>query len=674
MTMTATVQSRMALGSRISALGDAEIRLAACAVVLATAPIANLDAQESQDTTRLAPVVTTATRVPVSQAAAPVAVTVITGESLRARGLTHIADALREVPGAAVAQSGSAGAQTALFLRGGESKYVKVLVDGVAVNEAGGAFDFGTLTTHNVDRVEIVRGPTSVLYGSDAVTGVVQIFTRRGRGRPHVAAAARAGTYATYDTDVSLNGAIGAAAFSFGVASFRTSGSYPFNSGYRNDGLSGLVQVSPDQRTHAQLSVRYNDNRVQFPTTGSGVPSDSNQFRSQDRLVLGLDVARYFTPRVQGRLMFASSAADVSGANEPDSPGDSLGFYFSSIGNTRRRSADASVITSLTNVVSLTVGGHAEEQREVAFTQGRSSFGPSNSSFRGVRRSRAAYTQILLSAGDAGSATIGGRYDDNDTFGGFGTYRIAASIRVAPGSRVRAAAGTAFREPQFYENFTTAFTVGNPQLEPERSSSWEIGATQDLGRRAAVGASYFAQQFTNMIDYTFSPPTTGGANYFNIARAHANGVEVEARASIGGGVAVDASYTRLWTRVLDPGFDASSGALLVQGARLLRRPTHSASSRVSYQPTDRGSVSLSISRLGDRDDRDYAGFPTVPVRTPWYTRVDAGGEVRLTEPRASTPGATLSLRVENVTNAAYQTIYGFDAPGRAFLAGVRVEF
>src|SRR5687767_1642356 len=112
-------------------------------------PLTQIGAQEPRDTTRLSPVVTTATRVPVPQASAPMAVTVITGESLRARGITHVADALRDVPGVALAQSGSAGAQTALFLRGGESKYVKVLVDGVPVNDAGGAFDFGTLTTHN---------------------------------------------------------------------------------------------------------------------------------------------------------------------------------------------------------------------------------------------------------------------------------------------------------------------------------------------------------------------------------------------------------------------------------------------------------------------------------------------------------------------------------------------
>jgi outer membrane cobalamin receptor len=324
------------------------VRFAVGAVLLSAAVgNAAAHAQESRDTARLQPVVSTATRVPVPQASAPVAVTVITGETLRARGITHVADALRGVPAAAIAQAGSPGAQTALFLRGGESKYVKVLLDGVPVNEAGGAFDFGTLTIHDVDRIEIVRGPASVLYGSDAVTGVVQIFTRRGSGRPNVGASVRAGTYGTYDSEVTLGGVAGAATFSFGVSSYRTAGIYAFNSDYRNNGMSGLIHLTPDSRSDARLSVRYSDNRFNFPTTGSGIPADSNQFRSQDRLVLGLDVGRFFTPRIEGRLMLASNATDVTGANEPDSPGDSLDFYFTSIGSTRRRSADARVTAAV---------------------------------------------------------------------------------------------------------------------------------------------------------------------------------------------------------------------------------------------------------------------------------------------------------------------------------------
>ena len=139
----------------------------------------------------------TATRLPTPPDAVVSSVTMIRGDDLRARGIRFVQDALREVPGATVVQVGSYGGVSSLFLRGGESDYVKVLVDGVPVNQSGGAYNWANLTTDNVDRIEVLRGPASVLYGSDAVSGVVQIFTRRGQGRPAIEGGAEAGTFGT---------------------------------------------------------------------------------------------------------------------------------------------------------------------------------------------------------------------------------------------------------------------------------------------------------------------------------------------------------------------------------------------------------------------------------------------------------------------------------------------
>src|SRR5205085_3629826 len=155
-----------------------------------------------RDTARIAPVVVTATSTPLALNRVPASVTVLDGATLRAEGLTHVADALRQMPGMAVVQSGSYGAPTSLFTRGGQSNYTKVLVDGVPVNEPGGALDLGLLTLDDVERIEIVRGPTSVLYGSDAVAGVIQIFTRRGGVRPRGSLDARGGSYGTYDAEI----------------------------------------------------------------------------------------------------------------------------------------------------------------------------------------------------------------------------------------------------------------------------------------------------------------------------------------------------------------------------------------------------------------------------------------------------------------------------------------
>src|SRR5206468_8359662 len=165
------------------------------AVALALTVSTSAAAQDAQDTTRLKELVVTATRTPTPPDAVVSSITTISGDDLRARGLHFVQDALREVPGAAVVQVGSFGGVSSLFLRGGESDYVKVLVDGVPVNQSGGAFDWANLTLDNVDRIEVLRGPASVLYGSDAVTGVVQIFTRRGSASSNAFAAVEAGTY-----------------------------------------------------------------------------------------------------------------------------------------------------------------------------------------------------------------------------------------------------------------------------------------------------------------------------------------------------------------------------------------------------------------------------------------------------------------------------------------------
>src|SRR3954451_3782385 len=189
-------------------------------------------AAQQPDTARLGTVVVSASKVPRPAEALTQAVTVLSGDDLRARGVTRVTDALREVPGAMLVQSGSYGAITSLFLRGGESRYTKVLIDGVAVNAPGGSFDFSHLTTDNIDRIEIVRGPASVLYGADAVTGIVQIFTRRGTEGKTLSLGGRGGTYHSLDVDADASGPSPVGAFSLGAARHSADGVLPFNTQY----------------------------------------------------------------------------------------------------------------------------------------------------------------------------------------------------------------------------------------------------------------------------------------------------------------------------------------------------------------------------------------------------------------------------------------------------------
>ena len=625
---------------------------------------------QQRDTTLLPPSVVTATRVPIASRASPATVTVITGDELRRRGVTSVADALRAIPGVAFAQSGSFGGVTSLFLRGGESKYVKVLVDGVTVNDPGGAFDFGTLTVDNIDRIEVVRGPVSVLYGADAVTGVVQIFTRRGQGGLRADITARGGSYGSSDVGGALNGALTGGDFSLALTRHATSGIYDFNNAYHNTVMSGGVRLALDPRTDLRVALRYTDYAYHYPTNGGGEQVDSNAMRSEDRTTLSVEIGRVIAPRVEARLSLVSSGSAGGTDNRQDTPSSS---GLQSADRTRRRSADLRTNVSLTPTTTLTIGAQVEQQDQRTETQ--SSFGASSSTsiFRASRRNEAIYAQLLASPLPSLVVTAGGRADDNERFGTFSTHRLAASWAIRPGTRLRGSIGSAFREPSFFENYATGFVTGNPDLEPERAATWELGLSQGVfAERLTASVTQFAQRFRNLIDYTGSTNTCG-ASYCNVARAVADGREIELRAVVVSGLVVDANLTHLETKVVEPGFDTTSGGLYRAGERLIRRPTTGWNLGAAFT-AQRGSADVRVSHVGRRSDRDFRPFPARPVDMDSYTRTDLGGEVTLVPRDRSRPGVTLTARLENLFDVSYQSVFNFRSPGRTALVGARLTF
>ncbi len=642
---------------------------------LAAGAGAPLHGQEQPDTVRLDPVVVTATRLPTPRAAVATSVTLLDGTGLEAEGLRTVADALRQVPGLSVVQTGSYGSVTSVFMRGGESDYVKVLVDGTPINDPGGAIDFANLTTDNVERIEIVRGPTSVLYGSDAVSGVVQIFTRRGLGRLRASAGVRGGTYGSLEADLDSRGGTEHVQYAFAVARRATDGIHPFNSDYDNLVLSGMLRAVPDARTDAQISLRYTDSEAHFPTDGSGQLVDSNAFRLQDRLTVSLDAGRFITDRVEGRVLLALNETDGGLDDRPDGPADTLGFFgFASAQKISRRSADARVNWYVSRAGVVTLGAQVEGQDERALSESSSQFGDQSSGLTAARTNYAAYAQVQAEPLAGLALTVGARLDDNRQFGTFFTYRGGVAYGWQTGTRLRAAVGSAFKEPTFFENFADdPFARGNPSLEPERSASWEVGVEQRLwGARLLLGATYFDQRFRDLIQYTPVVPASDAPNYFNVAAADAAGVEFEVRTWPLGGLTVGGSYTLLRTEVVDAGFDRGPGAGFVKGERLLRRPTHRIAADAVWRMLDRAHLALRLDYVGDRDDRDFSTFPATPVVLPAYWRVDLALSVDMLQAAGARPGLVATLRVDNLLDEEYQDAFGFRAPGRRVLVGGRV--
>ncbi len=632
-------------------------------------------APQPADTATLREIVVTATRLPAPLASATAAVTVSTGAELERRGIATVGEALRSVPGADVVATGPFGGTTSLFLRGGESDYVRVLVDGVPLNAPGGAVDLATLSTADVARIEVVRGPASVLYGSDAVSGVVQIFTRRGEGPAHWEVEGQGGTFGERSWQAALGGGEPeGAAWRLGWSRFEDAGVYAFNNGYRNDVADASLALAPDARTSARFAARYTDAAYHYPTDGSGNLRYQNQFQAGRSLVASLDAGRFFTPALEGRVLLGLSEGTGRVDQEPNDPGDTLGYYaYWSMDRLSRRSADARAIVHLAGGAALTAGAVIETEAERNHTVSLSKQFPTDTGSLIVSRwNRAVYAEAVSAPDARLSVNAGVRAERNEAFGSFVTSRAGAAWRLGAAGwpKLRATFGTAFKEPSFFENYATGYVIGNPALNPERSTSWDWGIEQGLwGGRLLLSATWFAQRFRNLIQFTFAPPTPTSPNYYNVAAASASGVELAARASLGTGLVVTGAYTYTHTVADDSGYD---GAAFAQGQRLLRRPTNAAS-LTATQAGRWGSASMTAYWVGDRLDENFATFPATRVALPAYLRVDVAGEVTLAAPRGPRPGASATLKVENLFDERYEQILNFPSRRRAVYAGVRLE-
>ncbi len=605
---------------------------------------------QSPDTVLLSPIVVTATRYPIPAASAATTVTVLSGAALRAQGIATVADALRLVPGAAVVATGSFGGQTSLFLRGGESDYVKVLIDGVPQNQPGGFYDFASLGTEDVERIEVVRGPVSVLYGSDAVTGVVHVMTRAGGERANARIAFGAGSYGSEWGQASVAGGGTALRYAVNAARHTTDGIYAFNNGYRRDLIGARLQLHPDARTEASIVGRYTEGVFHFPTDFVGVPSDSDQNTSSRGPSLAFELRRTLSQRVTAHLSTAYHREVSRYDDGQDSPGDTSVFCCShSRDVVRRLVLGARTDVHITAATILSGGIELERQRQDGTTLDT------------ARHNNSAYVQALVGAGRSLSLTFGGRVDENQQFGRHATGRAGLAASLGGLTLARVSIGTGFKEPSFFENFASGFVVGNPDLRPEQSTSWEAGVSRtSLDGRRIVSITYFDQRFRNLIQYSPVPMGADSVNYVNVGSAVARGVELWAYVPVVGRITLSANYTLLQTR--DP----------ATGQRLQRRPNHTAGVRVAGHYAREGIIDVTARFTGTRDDQDFSTFPATPVVLPAYTVVDASLQYQVRWPNRM-PGIRLTGRVANLFDARYEEVIRFRSPRRTIQVGGEVR-
>jgi vitamin B12 transporter len=603
-------------------------------------------------------IVVSATRIetPVSEIGS--SVTLIPAEEIERKQERTLPDVLRTVPGLNVVQTGGPGGKTSLFTRGTNSNHTKVLIDGIDANDPSqdGVFDFGQVLTSDIAQVEVLRGPQSSLYGSDALGGVVNIVTKRGEGPPQFRGLLEAGSFETFNQSASVSGSTSRFNYSFNLAHFLTDdtpvtpldllppGRKRINDSYENTTLSTKLGVDVTETFNLSAVARYTESTLFF--TGE----DFSFFPSVPAADQSEQDARQLFTRGEARLnLFNGAFKNRFGVGYTNyrttiqAPDTGFGLPPLNINHGDRLKFDWQGNIELAKGQVVVLGVEDYEDRLID-----SPISAENSNAAGFAELQSELLPHLFTAASV-------RYDNNERFGDKTTWRVApAYIVPQTNTKLKASYGTGFKAPsltQLFVSFPAFNFFANPDLQPEESEGYDIGFEQPLFEdRFRFGATYFHNDITNLIG-----PNAAFTSLINVGRATTEGVETFASASITERFDIRVDYT--YTDARDD----------TTGLELLRRPKHKASLTASWRPIDRLSVSATLLYVGSQVDGNRS-FSVQRLDTPDYYLVNLAGEYDLGR------GFTVFARIDNLLDHRYENPTGFQRPDFGAYAGLRVAF
>jgi len=623
----------------------------------------------------------TATRTETPASELGVSTTVVTEKEIKERQAVDVLDVLRSVSGFNLVRTGGRGNTTSLFIRGGEDNFTKVLIDGVSANLGGGAFDFGSLLTENFERIEIVRGPQSALYGSDAISGVINFITRPGEGKPSLRVSTSNGAYLKGDNNyigeqsVGFTGGNEWIGASLAYARVDDNGYLDVNDDYWNNTFSGRVDVYPVDNLDFTFTGRYEEAKDKFPTEDAGdrySPLDPNQDLKTDDWVGGIKGQYRMLPWLEHVVLFGYHKNEQD-YNDPEDPAaDAFGAFFSDTEESRT-SIDYhfSIRYPSTESVRSTFTAGFEYLDEDYDQKTRSIFlgVESRDALDKNRDNRGWYVQEQLSFFNRLHLTAGARYEDNSEFGNEFVPRGSVAYEFTEsGTVLRGAAGKGFKTPTFTENFAQGFATGNPDLDPEKSYSWEVGVDQALWKNKLVlGATYFYQKFDDLISYINRPDPE--PDFENIQAAESQGVELTALCKPGYGFTVGGNYTYLDTEVTDDGGTGGPSSPFEEGKDLLRRPKNTASGFINWV-WQGFQIRLDGTYVGERDDLDFRTFPAERVTLDEYFIVDLATAYTFNLNHRYVKDFKIFGKVKNLFDEHYEETFGFSPPDPSFQVGL----
>jgi vitamin B12 transporter len=636
--------------------------------------LCSLAAPVLAESTGINTVVVTATRTKQLKEKTGSSISVITDEDLKAHQIVAVSDALKETPGLTVVRNGGLGQPASIGLRGATDGQSLFLVDGVRINDPSSTNNqaiLGDLFVNNIDRIEVLRGAQSTLYGSDAIGGVVNIITRLGGDNPFaLRASAEAGSFDTYHVNASAFGTLDSVEYGAGFNFLHTNGTpaadkrngNPETDGYRNLGATENLRWNLSDTLSLDLRGYYTDTRADFDDNFSFLPpflvADSKAYNT-DRLAsgyAGVNLA-LFGGKFQNRLAVTASKSSRAFF---DSAFDFIHKNSDAKGNSWRLEYQGIVDISKDDQLSF----GAETQR-ISFSDDSFSSFFGNSHDHGHNRVSSVYAQYQTTLFDQLTLTGGVRYDDDDEFGGHTSLKIAGAWALSDGTTVlRANYGDGFKAPSLFQLFSQ---YSNPitSLQPEKARGWEAGIDQSLlAERVHASLTYFERRSSNQIDF-FScfgtiPPqfvqacidrAAQGGFYYNVGRTRSRGLEAEVTAAVSDTLQLTANVTDM--RAID----------LNTHTNLARRPHMMANASATWSPNERLSLGIAANYTGRRFD-STGNFTPMPA----YTVVNVYGSYKITD-QLEAYG-----RIENALDKTYEPVDGYGGPERGFFVGLRAAY
>lgn len=584
------------------------------------------------------------------------AVHIISRDEIRHRSAQTLADLLRDAPGLALNQNGSIGSLAQVRMRGAEANQVLVLIDGVEANDLtqGNEFNFAHIMTADIERVEIVRGPQSALWGSDALAGVINIITRANRSASNSRIEAEGGSFGTRSLSAAsdLIGEYGR--LTLGATRVISNGTNISRTGDEDDGYAnttlragGEFRLGDNARLQGML--RRIDSTIEFDGTdfvSTGLPIDADNVTDSTQTYARLALVAQITDQI-GQT-FAYHRTDNDNVNRTATPVDDV---------TRGRKE---ALLAQTNV---TLGKQrlsiiAEHESEQFRQRGEATaFGDPNKDLDTDRNSIAAEWRY---DGDAIHLSASARHEWNSEFEDADTWRVTGLWKVTGATGLFASVGRSIKNPTFTERFGFFDTfTGNPDLEPEEAGSWELGLRYNPDDRLALSASYFESKLEQEINGFVFDAESGGFTARNIdGESERRGAEIDVRWQSTPALSWSATYA--WLDSTEP----SGGVQIPE----VRRPGNTASVRANLA-LSRLNINVGASHVGDQLDNFFPPFPRASqvVKLNSYTLVDAALRYRMNET------VTLSARMENALDETIENVYGYRSPGFAAYAGIEIS-